>query len=935
MMKELLKMVLSLSLSGSLLILALLAARPLVKGRLSSRWRYYIWLVVVARLLLPIAPPESPVGELFRQGISRPSPDSTVALPQPEEATPPDVRIDAAPANPAGEPAGEVSQPAAAAPAEKGALSPRPDAAWLLLILWAGVAAVLLVRKVTAYQGFVAYLRAGWEPVADVRLLDRLAELSARAGGRGPVELCVNPLVSSPMLVGLFRPAIVLPTAQLPEEDFGYTVLHELTHHKSRDLLYKWLVQLTVCLHWFNPLVWRMAREVDRACELCCDETVIRRLDSESRREYGDTLLRALGAGGRCPTAPVSVMLHESGALLKERLAAITGFRERGRMAAVLSLLLAVVVGAGAVTAGAYTGPAKAAEVRFPPAGVKGDSSAGYRYTQKEYFQAPYLFEVGWNVNESAWERYPGRELTLPEGGAAAVFFGEDCQDRMDDEAVLQALAPLLARLEAEEGFPLTRALVLGVREAGETVPDRLAEELYQENSISGFSAAFATLEREAQRQYLMRCYEDSRLALLASCLNQMPAGDPVVDALAERAYQDSAISFFSVAVNHMTPAEQEGWIARAARDKRSACLSVLLNTTGRYQEKERLEEELEARQAEEYAAWGVSQAGWRYYYQDQLVRILMDQKPSSSFNTLAVTPEGTVDIKILRDAAGEITGVAYMTAEEVAELDLDLLDQAGADPDDWDWDPDDSDDRQEPLVYSKEREEGTAPAPGRSTVTVPVDLAAAAAGAYVWLGDYDIVPGDSLRYDVTAEAGEVLQVGLAREGDVPPSASYCMVQTPRQDGLLQVKGQFTVSDMVPAGRYRLFVRGPEGALGGVRGSVVLSLAQPPQKGSGQEAAVTRVTAGELPAAVQEALKGAEIRRWYLIVSGGRQYLRDKGFAYSYGYAPARQGDGWRIEITRFQREEYGDLLLEIPGEGPVSVTCDGEPVADITVIQA
>ena len=64
MMKELLKMVLSLSLSGSLLILALLAARPLAKGRLSSRWRYYIWLVVVARLLLPIAPPESPVGEL-------------------------------------------------------------------------------------------------------------------------------------------------------------------------------------------------------------------------------------------------------------------------------------------------------------------------------------------------------------------------------------------------------------------------------------------------------------------------------------------------------------------------------------------------------------------------------------------------------------------------------------------------------------------------------------------------------------------------------------------------------------------------------------------------------------------------------------------------------------------------------------------------------
>ncbi len=67
-MRELLKTVLSLSLSGSVLILLLLALGPLIQNRLGKGWRYYLWLVVVARLLLPFGPAESPVGNLFRGG---------------------------------------------------------------------------------------------------------------------------------------------------------------------------------------------------------------------------------------------------------------------------------------------------------------------------------------------------------------------------------------------------------------------------------------------------------------------------------------------------------------------------------------------------------------------------------------------------------------------------------------------------------------------------------------------------------------------------------------------------------------------------------------------------------------------------------------------------------------------------------------------------
>ena len=46
--------VVSLSLSGGVLILALLLGRVLWKDQVSKSWQYYIWLIVVARLLLPV-----------------------------------------------------------------------------------------------------------------------------------------------------------------------------------------------------------------------------------------------------------------------------------------------------------------------------------------------------------------------------------------------------------------------------------------------------------------------------------------------------------------------------------------------------------------------------------------------------------------------------------------------------------------------------------------------------------------------------------------------------------------------------------------------------------------------------------------------------------------------------------------------------------------
>lgn len=348
-MNEIFKMVLSLSVSGGLLILLLLAFKKQWRAWASLRWQYYIWLVILVRLLVPFTPGTNLVGGAFQKADEAAAVVSMLtqedaALSLPEELAEPD------------EPAENAAVPEAAA-AQTARFSLRDALAlageWLWLV-WLAGALVLLVRKIVMYQSFVKYIRAGGEAVAEPALLDRVAVLGGQAGVKRPVELYVNPLVASPMLMGILHPCIVLPSLEVPEQDFDCTVLHEMTHCRRGDMLYKWLVQLALCVHWFNPLVYRMEKEVSRACELSCDERVIRKMDETGRRAYGDTLLHAVAAESGCIRPPASAALHESRDLLKERLDAIRRHKTYSRTALLGGVAAALALLLCACTAGAY-----------------------------------------------------------------------------------------------------------------------------------------------------------------------------------------------------------------------------------------------------------------------------------------------------------------------------------------------------------------------------------------------------------------------------------------------------------------------------------------------------------------------------------------------------------------------------------------------------
>lgn len=353
-MNQMLIPLFSLSLSGSFLIVALLVSSCFLKRKTSRQWQYYIWMVVVIRLLVPFAPETNLMKTVFQKWEQTVLPGASINLDQ--EGVEDGIQNGEAEGSYNMETKPEETAPSGRKRVWEEAVLLK-DYVWLL---WLFMASMLFIRKLTIYQNFVQYVRAGQAPAADIRLLDKLAVISKEAGIKRAIELCVNPLISSPLLIGFFRPVIVLPDLNLTETEFQYTIRHELVHYKRRDMFYKWAVQAAICIHWFNPLVYWMGNYINRLCELSCDEAIVSKLDFTAAQDYGKTLLHAMNGLGKYKEALASITLSENKKLLRERLEAIMEYKKKSKYMVFITFIMTVIFMAGATALGVYAKPTAA-----------------------------------------------------------------------------------------------------------------------------------------------------------------------------------------------------------------------------------------------------------------------------------------------------------------------------------------------------------------------------------------------------------------------------------------------------------------------------------------------------------------------------------------------------------------------------------------------
>lgn len=108
------------------------------------------------------------------------------------------------------------------------------------------------------------------------------------------IQLLQSDAISTPMVIGLLRTQLVLPTGYLQKTDSASLKLiieHEQVHIKRADNLLNTLLLMTTLLFWFNPLAWLGYLSFRRLQELSCDEKVLINKSTQQRILYSKALI--------------------------------------------------------------------------------------------------------------------------------------------------------------------------------------------------------------------------------------------------------------------------------------------------------------------------------------------------------------------------------------------------------------------------------------------------------------------------------------------------------------------------------------------------------------------------------------------------------------------------------------------------------------------
>jgi len=93
-------------------------------------------------------------------------------------------------------------------------------------------------------------------------------------------------IVTSPILIHVPKPVILLPDTPISDNELNTVMLHEGCHIKHRDFAVKVIMLIVKCVHFYNPAIYLIARDIEKECEICCDMKAVSGLNENERKNY-------------------------------------------------------------------------------------------------------------------------------------------------------------------------------------------------------------------------------------------------------------------------------------------------------------------------------------------------------------------------------------------------------------------------------------------------------------------------------------------------------------------------------------------------------------------------------------------------------------------------------------------------------------------------
>lgn len=285
--------VVSLSLMGSIITIGILIIKRLFRQKLGANFHYYIWFMLILRLIIPYTPLTAFSAFNFMPSYSHVIDFPQISNPSAiKEITSTEINTTDNNLNTPQEPLtvsknNQTSQ----------VLPSKPWFSWQTLSLAWIIGAIATFSYILLVNGLLVFRSKKLSVCDSHEILQILEECKAKLNVKSKVMLVYDETIKSPAIFGLYKPKISISSklmSKLTPEELHYIFLHELSHLKRGDLFINGLLLSIQTIYWFNPIIWYALHLMKQDCEIACDANALSVINPKDHKKYGQTIINLL-----------------------------------------------------------------------------------------------------------------------------------------------------------------------------------------------------------------------------------------------------------------------------------------------------------------------------------------------------------------------------------------------------------------------------------------------------------------------------------------------------------------------------------------------------------------------------------------------------------------------------------------------------------------
>ena len=344
------------SFMASILVGLIICVKLLLRNKLTPKWHYLLWMILIVRLLLPWSPGSSfsiysilinSYESITAQGQSISSSENERWHETTTSFSEPKIVIE--------EKHSTVNTPQMIEKSQKENMihnenqkekSDQISVRTIALSIWLTGVMVLGFTTYLVNRRLQHYIKQ--QPViVDEKIINIFENCKKSMSIQQNVPLLLAGKISSPTVLGFFRPRILLSGDQinlLNEQQLRHIFHHELAHIKRRDIGINWLMHGLLILNWFNPILWCAYVCMREDQELACDAYALTFMEEEEKIPYGLTIISLLEHYSNYYQVPSLANLSRNKRTLKRRIFMIKKFQKKSYGWSILGIVTVMAI---------------------------------------------------------------------------------------------------------------------------------------------------------------------------------------------------------------------------------------------------------------------------------------------------------------------------------------------------------------------------------------------------------------------------------------------------------------------------------------------------------------------------------------------------------------------------------------------------------------